>query len=356
LSFREFFAPQKGETMPALSRFAAIALLVAFGAAGATDLPSAPNSPISAIQWQPSFEAALQVAAQTGRPLFVHFWAPWCSPCMRIERDVFTQPAIHQVINSQFVPVKLNLDDHRLLAVRYHVSAIPTDVILSPQADLIATAPSASSLNMYVFQLNQMAATARSMLGAGTVQVSGQAPQVDRFGASGAFGAAPPPGPPQGYTPGTTPPPVQAHQPSYQPVQAAPDHGSPAARYSAPPSSPAVSHPPLGLDGYCPVRLCQQQDWVMGDRRFGAIHRGRTYLFAGPQEQQQFLANPDRFSPVASGHDPVIALDHRQAAPGFREHGVFYDGRVYLFSNEDSLQRFSQNPHRYAAEILQAMR
>jgi thiol-disulfide isomerase/thioredoxin/YHS domain-containing protein len=113
--------------------------------------------------------------------------------------------------------------------------------------------------------------------------------------------------------------------------------------------------PPMGLDGFCPVSLCESELWSKGDPRWGVIHRGRLYLFAGPEQQQRFWANPDHYSPVAAGHDPVLALDHGQTIEGRREHGVFFEGRIYLFASEASLQRFSQSPQRYASEITQAM-
>jgi YHS domain-containing protein len=59
---------------------------------------------------------------------------------------------------------------------------------------------------------------------------------------------------------------------------------------------------------------------------------------------------------VISGNDPVLAMDGGQAVSGRREHGVFYENRIYLFADEASLQRFYQNPNRYAAEVVQAMR
>ena len=52
----------------------------------------------------------------------------------------------------------------------------------------------------------------------------------------------------------------------------------------------------------------------------------------------------------------MLALDSRQAVPGSREHGLFYERRIYLFSSEDSLKRFQSSPTRYAAEVTQAMR
>ena len=114
--------------------------------------------------------------------------------------------------------------------------------------------------------------------------------------------------------------------------------------------------PPLALDGYCAAALTEQRRWVPGDRRWGAIHRGRTYLFSGPEEQKRFLANPDAYSPVISGNDPVLGSIPGRKLPATREHGVFYNNRIYLFSCEQTLDAFNKNPNRYSAEILQAMR
>ena len=110
----------------------------------------------------------------------------------------------------------------------------------------------------------------------------------------------------------------------------------------------------MGLDGYCPVTLVERQQWAMGDARFGAVHRGKTYLFIGPNEVKKFLADPDKYAPVLSGNDPVLAMDGRQLVPGRREYGVYSDNRVYLFADESSRRRFEENPARYGAEAIQA--
>jgi len=115
-----------------------------------------------------------------------------------------------------------------------------------------------------------------------------------------------------------------------------------------------TGNPRLGLDGCCPVTLVEQQKWIAGDRRWGANHRGRTYLFVGPEEQQRFLADPDRYAPVLSGYD-VVAAEAGRLVPGLREHGVFFDGHVYLFADEDSLLQFSARPEHFADRAWQAM-
>ncbi len=128
-----------------------------------------------------------------------------------------------------------------------------------------------------------------------------------------------------------------------------PPPASQAARPAAPPQPPLPQLPPgcptIGLEGYCPVTLVEGKQWALGDKTWGVVHRGRTYLFLGPAEKEKFLANPDRYSPVLSGNDPVLALDNQMAVAGRREFGVFgADGRIYLFADEASLQTLQPEP------------
>lgn len=129
-----------------------------------------------------------------------------------------------------------------------------------------------------------------------------------------------------------------------------------AARSSSLESKIPPGNPPLALEGFCPVTLLEQKAWQEGDPKIGVIHRQRLYLFADQAAQQKFLTNPDNFSPVCRGHDPVLVLDQNQAVQGRREFGIFFNGRIYLFANEATRAQFEQNPKRYSAEIMQAMR
>jgi YHS domain-containing protein len=134
-----------------------------------------------------------------------------------------------------------------------------------------------------------------------------------------------------------------------------PPAGQPASRPPADRGA-AQAAPEFGLEGYCPVTLMEAQKWTPGDRRWGAVHRGVTYLFVGKEEQQKFLADPDRYSPAMSGVDPVLALEQGQRVPGRRRHGVYYHDHIYLFSSEATLARFSQDPQHFAEGVRQAMR
>jgi YHS domain-containing protein len=139
-------------------------------------------------------------------------------------------------------------------------------------------------------------------------------------------------------------------------------------RPAAPPSAPPTAGPPastataadpfesmpVGLEGYCPVTLAEKAKWVEGRAQWGVRHRGRTYLFAGPEQQKAFLADPDRYAPALSGDDPVVAMDSGKATPGQRRYGVTYQARMYLFSSPESRAAFAANPQRYTSRVAVA--
>lgn len=106
---------------------------------------------------------------------------------------------------------------------------------------------------------------------------------------------------------------------------------------------------PVGLDGFCPVTLSDEGRWLPGNPQWGVIHQGRTYYCAGPNERAKFLANPERYAPVFSGYDVVLASQKGILVPGKREHGAWYQGRVYLFASEETLLEFDRNPSRFAS-------
>jgi protein disulfide-isomerase len=118
---------------------------------------------------------------------------------------------------------------------------------------------------------------------------------------------------------------------------------------------PASKAPPVALDGCCPVTLIEQQQWKKADAQFGAIHRGRTYLFTSADEQKRFLADPDRYSAVLSGYDAVRYATSGQLVDGKREFGMMYRGQIYLFADENARKQFSSAPHVYSTSAHQAM-
>lgn len=149
-------------------------------------------------------------------------------------------------------------------------------------------------------------------------------------------------------------------KPKAEAAAAPPSAPSPGTGITATPQPAATADPhgsmPLGLEGYCPVSLVDKGTWVEGRAQWGARHRGRTYLFAGAEQQQAFLAAPDRYAPALSGDDPVLACDSGKQVAGQRRYGVTYQSRTYLFSSPETRTTFAANPQRYTARVIIAER
>ena len=107
--------------------------------------------------------------------------------------------------------------------------------------------------------------------------------------------------------------------------------------------------PPVALDGFCPVELSDREQWTAGDPRWTATYEHRTYLFAGPQQRERFLADPRRYSPACAGRDPVLIVDGSRHVSGETDYCVTYNGRLYLFASLVTMKRFQKDPKRYLA-------
>ena len=82
----------------------------------------------------------------------------------------------------------------------------------------------------------------------------------------------------------------------------------------------------------------------------------RIYLFESDAAKQRFWDDPDRYAPILSGNDPVEFAEGRRLVAGSRRHGVFFRNQIYLFTSEESLDRFWNSPQRYADAAHPAMR
>ncbi len=96
----------------------------------------------------------------------------------------------------------------------------------------------------------------------------------------------------------------------------------------------------LALEGYCPVTLADEKRWQMGSPELAVRHRNRVYHLSSPSAKEKFLASPDRFAPICSGMDIVVYLEQGRLVEGKRELGCRYQDRVYLFSSQESKQKF----------------
>ena len=81
-----------------------------------------------------------QNVLRSDRPVLVDFWAPWCSPCLRMA-PVFDAAAARHAGKAAFF--KVNIDDNAALIGRYGIQSIPTLILFKEGVEkdrLIGTA------------------------------------------------------------------------------------------------------------------------------------------------------------------------------------------------------------------------
>ena len=91
------------------------------------------------VRWRGAAEAEAEAQA-TGRPLLYDFGASWCRPCERLSREVFADPELAAVVNSGFIPVRVENGlendgtsdaEARVLRERHGVQQFPTLLVVS---------------------------------------------------------------------------------------------------------------------------------------------------------------------------------------------------------------------------------
>ncbi len=85
-----------------------------------------------------TFAAALKEAERTNRYVFVDVYTTWCGPCKMMEREVFSDPKVGEIMNAFFVNYKADAEGNgKALAMKYGVKAYPTSIFLTPSGDAI---------------------------------------------------------------------------------------------------------------------------------------------------------------------------------------------------------------------------
>ena len=56
-------------------------------------------------------------------PVFVHFWAPWCGPCVMMEQTI---DSLSDDFDGRVAVGKLNIDENPKTAERFDIRSIPT--------------------------------------------------------------------------------------------------------------------------------------------------------------------------------------------------------------------------------------
>lgn len=95
--------------------------------------------PRNDIAWAEDYTSAQQQAADSGKPMVLYFTGEWCSPCRVMRRQVWADDEVKTSVNSEFVPVAIDVDnpDNAAVLTRYNVGGAPVTIITDPEGNAL---------------------------------------------------------------------------------------------------------------------------------------------------------------------------------------------------------------------------
>ena len=89
------------------------------------------------IDWHPWSEAAFEEARQTHRPILLSISAVWCHWCHVMDETTYSHPSVIELINRDYVPVRVDNDVRPDINQRYNMGGWPTTAFLTASGDIL---------------------------------------------------------------------------------------------------------------------------------------------------------------------------------------------------------------------------
>jgi len=114
--------------------------LLLFISLGLIHVASATHAISNEIQWQ-TYQNGITSAQSEGQKIFLHFFASWCGYCKIMDQKTFKDASVVQYLNENFIPIKVETDQQRELAIQYRVTGLPSNWFLQTDSEKIANRP-----------------------------------------------------------------------------------------------------------------------------------------------------------------------------------------------------------------------
>jgi uncharacterized protein len=92
------------------------------------------------IKWRTWSPAAFAEARKLDKPILLSISAVWCHWCHVMDETSYSHPAVIEVLNRDYIPIRIDNDVRPDINQRYNMGGWPTTAFLSPSGDILTGA------------------------------------------------------------------------------------------------------------------------------------------------------------------------------------------------------------------------
>ena len=95
----------------------------------------------SSISWRDWNEAAFEAAKAEDKPVLLTLGATWCHWCHVMDQTSYSDPRVIELVNSRFIPVRVDVDQRPDISLRYNQGGFPSVAVLTGAGEFLAGRP-----------------------------------------------------------------------------------------------------------------------------------------------------------------------------------------------------------------------
>ena len=93
------------------------------------------------IAWRDWSEDAFAASRSEDKPVLLTLGATWCHWCHVMDETAYSDPRVIELVNSEFIPVRVDVDQRPDISLRYNQGTYPSVAFLTPDGELLAGLP-----------------------------------------------------------------------------------------------------------------------------------------------------------------------------------------------------------------------